>query len=314
MQFDGRTATLSGGVYINASLINGREPWELKMTGDQLQVDLLEDVQIRDVGAMREATIKQVSLLESDDRPVMVQAIQLAPDGVTEAKHMIHAAKLTLTPSAGGKLVGDGPGWYRGWMRPQRGGLLTGEGDQELVDGQDSELTGIHLVFNDSMQGDMTGRSLDFLRGVRVGVRPVANWEEAFYAETMDAISMGDSTLDCDRLRFTVEPGFDASRRISGAPTPWEMEATSGVVFRTRSDRGLLAVTASRAAYSSLKDLFTLDGAPNRAATFKQTLPDGSPGPEGAVWTMSIRTRTMNIENLVPERFQIATPATTSTR
>ncbi len=96
------------------------------MTGDQLRVDLLEDVQVRDMGAMRAATVKQVSLLQSSNRPVMVQAIQRAPDGVMEAKHVIHAAKLTLTPAAGGKLVGDGPGSYRGWMRPQPDGLLSG--------------------------------------------------------------------------------------------------------------------------------------------------------------------------------------------
>jgi hypothetical protein len=314
MIFDGRTAVLSDGVNIHASLLNGREPWDLNMTGDELRVDLLEDVQVRDMRAMRAATVKQISLLQSNNRPVMVRAIHRARDGVMEAKHVIHAAKLTLTPAAGGKLVGDGPGSYRGWMRPQRGGLMSVPGNQELVDGQDSKLTGIHLVFNDSMQGDMTGRNLDFLRGVRVAVRPVGSWDEVFDAKAMDAISMGDSTLDCDRLRFSVEPGYDTSRRIPGAPTPWEMEATSGVVFRTRNERGLLAGTASRAAYSSSKDLFTVDGAPNRAATFQQTLQDGSKGPEGAVRTMSIRPRTMKIENLVLERFNIATPARTTNR
>lgn len=314
MLFDGRTATLSGGVDIEASLVNGREPWDLNMTGDQLRVDLLEDVQIRDMRAMRSATMKQISLLESNSRPVMVQAVHRAPDGVIEAKHVILAKKLNLTPAAGGQIVGDGPGWYRGWMRPKKEGLLASTGGQSLVDGQDSQLTGIHLVFNDSMRGDLADQNLDFLRGVRVAVRPVAGWEDAFDARTMDSISMGDSTLDCDRLRFTVDPGFDTNRRVPGAPTPWEMEAISGVVFRTRNDKGLIAGTASRAAYSSLKDLFTVDGAPNRAATFKQTLNDGSQGPEVAVSTMSIRPKTMKIENLVLERMNIAAPPTTPKR
>lgn len=308
MIFDGRTAVLSDGVQIQASLLNGLEPWDLNMTGDQLRVDLLEDVRVRDMQTMRAATLKQVSLLQSSNRPVMVQAIQRTPDGVMEAKHVIHAARLTLSPVAGGKLVGDGPGSYRGWMRPQNDGPFFGSGKQGRVATANSELTGIHLVFNEAMQGDMTSRNLDFLRGVRVATRPVRNWEEAFDAKAMDAISMGDATLDCDRLRFSVEPGFDAARRVPGAPVPWEMEATSGVVFRTRNERGLLAGTASRAAYSSSKDLFTVEGAPNRAATFQQTLQDGSKGPEGAVKTMSIRPRTMKIENLVLERFNIATP------
>jgi hypothetical protein len=86
------------------------------------------------------------------------------------------------------------------------------------------------------------------------------------------------------------------------------MEATSGVFFRTRSDRGLLEGTASRAAYSSSKDLFKVDGAPNRPAIFRQTLSDGSKGPEGAVRTMSIRPGTMKVEDVVLERLNIATP------
>ena len=314
MIFDGRTAVLSDGVEITATLLNEKETWNLHMTGDRLQVDLVEGVQVRDMQTMRSATVQSVSLMQAANRPVLVQALRRGGDGVVEARHMLHAIKLTLTPENGGRLIGEGPGWYRGWMIPKTAGGMFGERDQTPPDPNDRTITGIHLVFNDSMQGDMFARNLDFLRGVRVGVRSVATWEEVFDARAMDAISLGESTLDCDRLRFNVEPGYNAKTRLAGMPTPWEMEATSGVVFRTRNDSGLLEGTASRAAYSSSKDLFTVEGAPNRAAIFRQTRPDGSPGPEGAVRTMSIRPSTMKVENAVIERLNIATPATNGNR
>ena len=88
------------------------------------------------------------------------------------------------------------------------------------------------------------------------------------------------------------------------------MEATSGVIFRTRSERGLLEAAASRASYASAKDRFLVEGAPGLPAMFKQTLPDGSKGPEGMVRTITIRPSTMAVENAVFERFNIATPKT----
>jgi hypothetical protein len=315
MIFDGREAVLTDGVDVTAALISNHQPWELSMKGDRLQVSLSEGVQVRDMKSMRRATIERVSLLQAEQRPVMVEALRRATDGVLEAKHLIHAAQLNLTPSGGGQIVGVGPGSYRGWTAaaPQQG-LLGGSSRATPIDGAPRELTGIHLIFHDSMQADMQSRSLDFLRGVRVGVSPIASWEDAFDARQMDAISSGQSTLDCDRLRFNIEPGYEHSRRIAGDKTPWEMEAVSGVVFRTRNERGLLEGTASRAAYSSSKDLFTVDGAPNRPAIFRHQLPDGSKGHEGAVRTMSVRPGTMKIEQAVLERLNIATPPNLNTR
>ena len=311
MIFDGRTAVLTEGVDITAELVNEGEHWNLHMKGDRLQVDLTQAVQVRDMQAMRRAAVQSVALMQSAERPVIVQALRRGTDGVLEARHMLHANQLTLSPDAGGRLVGQGPGWYRGWMIPKSDGPLSGRQNQSAKDPNERSITGIHLVFNDSMQGDLYARKLDFLRGVRVGVRSVESWEAVFDAQKMDAISVGESTLDCDRLRFNVEPGFDNSRRLAGTPTPWEMEANSGVVFRTRNDSGLLEGTASRASYSSSKDLFTVEGAPNEPAIFRQTRADGSAGPEGAVRTMSIRPGTMKVENAVIERLNIATPPQT---
>lgn len=311
MIFDGRTAILSDGVEIAAELIQNRQQWDLKMNGDRLQVDLIADVELRDVQSLRTAQMQQVALLGTSTRPVFVQAQRTAPDGLREAKHLIHAERLVLTPVDGLKLVGAGPGWYRGWQRGVQGNALlpnTGvQAGQQI--GTDRTLTGIHLTFNDSLRADATLRNVEFVSGVRVGTKTLTGWDESFDAYQMDAISEGESTLDCDRLRFSVDPAFSRAAGSSGS-RPWEMEAISGVVFRTRNERGLLEGTASRASYSSVKDLFTVLGAPNQAALFRQTLPDGSAGPEGAVRSMTIRPKSMKVESAVVERLNMASPNT----
>ncbi len=312
MRFDGRTALLTGGVDITASLINDGQPWDLGMRGDRLQVDLVEGVEVRDVKTMRNATIRSVSLMQASDQPVIVQAIQRAVDGVRESKHILQATQLTFSPLSGGGLLGQGPGWYRGWFVPQNGSgsfQLASQRTPAARNPEDeSKLTGVHLVFGDSMRGDMQARTLDFLKGVRVGIRPVSDWDESFDAAAMDSISSGESTLDCDQLRFAVAPGFESSDRMNGLPMPWEVEASSGVVFRTRNERGLIEGTAGRTGYASGKQLFTADGAPNRPAIVRQTRPDGSNGIDMRVRTMTIDLGTMTIVNQVLEGFSIPTP------
>ncbi len=324
MIFDGRTAVLSDGVEITAALLNQKETWNLHMTGDRLQVDLVEGVQVRDMQTMQERDGTErladagggssgTGPSDASRRRWRARSKAHGARGQDDA----HSGKWRTTDRRRPRMVPRLDD-----SRRQPGVCLANVIRTSVIRTSAirtsviriSAMTGIHLVFNDSMQGDMFARNLDFLRGVRVGVRSVSSWEEVFDARAMDAISLGESTLDCDRLRFNVEPGYNNGRRIAGMPTPWEMEATSGVVFRTRNDSGLLEGTASRAAYSSTKDLFTVEGAPNRAAIFRQTRPDGSPGPEGAVRTMSIRPETMKVENAVIERLNIATPAVSGTR
>ncbi len=307
MRFDGRSALLTGGVHITASLINDREPWDIGMQGDRLQVDLVEGIEVSDVSTMRNATVRAVSLMQASDRPVIVHAVQRAADGVRQSKHLLQASKLTFSPLSGGGMVGEGPGWYRGWFLPQSGNGILGKTTQPqaVPSADESKLNGVHLVFGDSMRGDMSARTLDFMKGVRVGVRPVSNWDESFDAVAMDSISTGESTLDCDQLRFAVGPGFIPADRTNGLPVPWEVSANRGVVFRTRNEQGLIECTAHRATYASSKQLFTADGAPNRPAVVRQTRADGSPGPDLAVRTMTIDVGTMTIVNQVLERFTI---------
>ncbi len=310
MTFDGKTATLTEGVDIRADMISSGQPWEIQLSGDRLEVELQDPVQMRDMASMKQAAVRRITMLQGDQRPVVARALQRGGDGVLEAKHLIYAKSLTMTPAAGGQLTGAGPGWYRGWSigdstnpfaDDEKSSSPSLVANATMIDGAMRELTGIHLTFNDSMQVDMANRNLDFLRGVRVGIQKVSNWDQAFDAAKMDAITVGQSTLDCDRLRFGVEPvGVTTPSTIAGyndaRSTPWEMEATSGVVFRTRNEQGLLEGTASRAAYSASKDTFIVDGAPNRPAIIRRTMPDGSPGPQGAVSTMTIRPKTMTFD------------------
>jgi hypothetical protein len=315
MRFDGRTVLLTGGVDITASLTNDGEPWEIAARGDRLQVDLVEGIQIGDVASMRSATVRAVSLIQAADQPVIVRAVGRAGDGVRQSQHVLEAKQLVFSPLSGGGFVGQGPGCYRAWLVPQsRSGLLASS--EPTTNQSESTLTGVHLIYGESLRGDLTNRTLDFLQGVRAGIRPVAGWEDAFDAATMDALALEESTLDCDQLRLAIAPGYSPSpaapspaarSHISSLPLPWEVQAISGVLFRTRNQYGLIEATASRSAYTSSKQLFTAEGGPNRPAVVQQTRPDGSNGPVLKGRTISIHLGSMTIVDLVLENFTFPT-------
>ena len=297
------------------------------MSGERLEVDLWDAVNLQDMSAMQQARVQSITLMKSAERPVFVEALQRAADGVLEAKHLLYAKSITMSPgmtapqiallspeqkagvSVGdGTIVGAGPGWYRAWMPSQAEGPMQREQTATMVDDADRPLTGIHLTYNDRMLADLTTRSLQFERGVRVGSRAISHWEETFDAAEMTALAVGESTLDCDQLRAAMEPSLPGRSPMLGANLPWEMQAISGVVFRTRSDKGLLEGTASRASYAASKDMFTVQGAPSRPAIIRRSLPDGTPQLETAVRSVVIRPRTMTIDSMEFERGSIATP------
>lgn len=311
MRFNGRTATLTDGVDITATMLRDSQQWDVHMTGQRLDVVLQQGVQVRKLETLRQASIQQISLTEGE-QPVRVEALRRAGDDVLEARHVMQMPQLTLTPGGGGKLVGAGPGWLRSWTRTTGKmplGPLAGQDAPEPARHPDPNaqgMTGVHLVYHDSMVGHLADKQLQFHRGVRIGVRPVTAWDEMFDAQQMSALEVGESTLDCDRLRLSVVPGYDSPRpAVAAAQTPWEAEASGGVVFRTQRQRGLFEGLASRAAYTSVKDLFTVEGVPSRAAVFRQTKPNGEPGPELTIRSLTLHPETMEIQNMELQQFNV---------
>ena len=313
MVFDGKTATLTEDVDITADLTDREQPIAVHMLGDRLEMVLLEDVNVGQFQSMQSASIQQVTMLQNSDRPVRLVTEQFEKDGLLESRHILHAPQLRILPSGNGKLVCAGPGSYRSWTFSNSEGVLS-QGRAKKTQSKEKRLMGMHLIYQDTMEGDMMDRTLAFSRGVRVRVRPVNGWKDQVDARQVAGISVGDSTVDCDKLQISIEPQPNNMPRIPGLPTPWEMQAIGGVVFRTRRDNGLLEGTASRAVYTAKKDLFTLRGAPNRGAIIKKTNVDGTPGPQVTVREMTIRAESLEIVNMELEQATIGTLPARSTR
>ncbi len=315
MIFDGKTAVLTEGVDITAELVNQNEPWSIHMIGDRLELEFWDSVQLQQVESMQGAAIQQVTLLQSETQPVLIQAEQFAADGVREARHVMQAPRLTLLPSGGGKLMGAGPGWVRSWMYADTSGPLAppdDSGSNKVTSTGERRLTGLHLVYHQALRGDLATKSLAFLRGVRVGVKPVVDWQDTFDAYEMDSISNGESTIDCDSLHITVAPTVGNRPKLPGMTTPWELQARDGVKFRSRSEQGLIEGTADNAVYASQKDLFTIEGTPNRGARISKTSPNGEQGPVLNMRKMSIRPKTLEFDMTMDSVISGKLPAKTN--
>ncbi|MAI73129.1 MAG: hypothetical protein CMM01_19785 [Rhodopirellula sp.] len=294
--FDGNTVVLSEGIDITASVLSGGDAMDLHLTGDRLQVDLAGKVEMMKPSQVQEIEIQRVTITETKERPVEIQLVRLAAGEDAQSKHLLYTRKLEFTPTElGGVIKGFGPGWYRGWLPSKEGPV---------------PYTGVHLTFKDSMQARVETKTLDFLGGVRIGKRGVAGFDAPFFdASTMDSISVGDSTLDCDRIRVNADPAGALAGAYGRNASPWELEAVDGVVFRDMGAKnGLLVGTASRVTYSNSKDLFKIDGSPNRPAFFELTNSDGTPRAKGTVRTMTVRVSTKEVENMILESLDIAAP------
>ncbi len=319
MTFDGRTARMLGGVRADASVVDDRDSWDLYLTGGALQFDLQRDARLRDVQSLRDAVLEQVLVLAAEKKPVLIEALRRNLDGELQSRHLLSTDDLRFLALDEGRLVADGPGWYRGWMRKAFGQGSSNRGSSNRRDGstrgqaassaaQDSAvnsvtnpLTGVHLTFHDAMVGELQERSLEFHRGVRIGVRPVATWEEAFDVAEMNAIGLEESTLDCERLRVQADPiaTRGAGRRSNlDRPMPWELIADGGVTFRTRNRNGLHEAVASEARYSTSKDRFTVLASASRVAKFRRIAPRGEPGLAVEFDSLVLRPEDMTVEDL----------------
>lgn len=301
MQFDGQAALLTGGVQIDAELVSGENPWSASMNGDEMQISLLHPVSITEQASMSTAQLAEINLVQTEERPVVVRAEQRSADQITEAIHLITARRLIFAPQDGGRLIGAGPGWYRGWvMMDQKRSIVTPQEPKPRGLGK-PVLQGVHLTFHDSMQGDLKNETLAFTGGVRTGVRELQSWNEAVDVNQMERLAIGEMTMDCGQLKFGITPGMPEDlRRIPGMPTPWELTADGGVVVRTNTEaRGLIEGTATRASYESKKSWLNVEGVPGQNAFIRQTWPNGKPANEFESPRMLLNLKTYEFQTIM---------------
>lgn len=312
MVFDGRTAVLTDGVDIHATIVAGdeRDVWDMQLTGDQLQVVLDQDVKVRDVESVKSATVDHVLITGSPTNPLFVTANQLTADGTRKARHVLAAPQLTLTPKSG-LLNGAGPGWYRAWMQMGAASPFTQPVANRYTTSREmanpgtalSSMFGVHLVYQKSLDANLNTKSLDFISHVRIAARHVGTWDDLIDVAQMQGLRLGESTLDCDRLRLAI----DGTRAWAPIADAWQLEAMANIAFQTRNEKGLFHGTADRASYEASKDIFLIEGSPGRAAIINQTLPTGQPGISASVNRMMVNPKTMEVQNYEFQRLQLGT-------
>ena len=297
MWFDGRTAMLTDGVDIHATIIAGkdRDVWDLQLTGDQMQLVLSQDVSVREVESVKAATVEQVIVTSSVPHPLLVTANQLTSAGLRKARHILAAPQLTFRPQTGA-LLGTGPGWYRAWVEQKPESQYA-----QLTVAPESSKFGLHLAYEKSLEVDLNRKQLDFMQRVRVAGKRVQSWDEVIDATQMQGLRLGESTLDCDRLRLAV----DTTHPQSATTVAWEMEAIDNVIFQTRVERGLYSGTADRASYAAAKDIFLIEASPGRSAVLNETLPTGQPGLSVSGTRMIANPKTMELQNFEFDRLQL---------
>jgi hypothetical protein len=354
LTFDGKVATLAGGVVLDTVITHDESTNEIQMRGDQLMWTLTDPIHLRTPASFKKSGIAEIALVQTGSQPVELTVDQFARDGVHESRHHLQTSRLAWVPGAepnpavqnaagvapvstsdgaSGMIIAPGPGSYRAWLRNANGGNLltnnaspnsnpagnaaglpTGAPDSRssawnpgMIEdangsapraGNNSEPTimGVHLIFQESMQGDLLAKTLTFRRGVRVAQQNLPDFETLMDASRMDLLSEGESTIDCDALRIAVDPSVPFRQRTMGTTTTaWEIEASGGVLFRTRTDKSAFTVTADRCGYAAAKDLFTVFGAPTRPARLQQTTAFGKPGLNLEVGHATMRLKTMEI-------------------
>ncbi|QDV44939.1 hypothetical protein Enr13x_48100 [Stieleria neptunia] len=303
MQFDGQAALLTGGVQIDSEFVSGADPWLARINGGEMQITLAKPVQLMDQASMATAELSSVSLVQTDQHAVVVRAEQRAADLATQSVHVITATRLDFSPGDGGRLLGTGPGWYRGWMMmDQDSSILAPEAAQSdhlggLV------LQGVHLTFREAMQGDLKHETLEFSGGVRTGVRKLSSWDEVVDVAQMERLAVGEMTMDCRQLKFGVSPGTPADlRSIPGMPTPWEMIADGGVVVRTNTEKhGLIEGTAARVSYESKKSWLNAQGTQGQSAFLRRTWPDGRKGFQTHSPRMLLNLKTFEFQTVMQD-------------
>ena len=354
LTFDGKQLLVLGDVRVDGEMAREDDRWEGFLRGGAVRFELTRELKLQDRQSFRQAELRRVMVFSrqaaggeaarrlgdspaagrpesgrgqdgdtglADETIVLAEAIQRDASGELQSRHLVGTRGLTFLPNSGQRLAGDGPGWYRGWFAESplaRDGKASRNQESAVKRERSSGLTGVHLAFHDAMTAEIGHRSLEFGRDVRIGVRPVTSWEEAFDVQRMESIALHESTLHSERLRIQAVPGADGdasptrdprgprtgqpaaglrmeSPRMAG---PWEMLADGGVRFRARHVNGLYEGSATEARYSSAQDRFTILGSVGRWANFRRTPPDGGAPISGEFELLVLRPEDMVIEDL----------------
>lgn len=372
MTFDGRVATLGGGVQLDAAIADNRGRSEIVIRGDQLELSLNEGVQLSAPESFRRTEVKEISLLQTSDQPVEIFVDQFAGDGVRESRHHLSTPRLSWRPGSvpagapsnpmttggqgsaalAGELLAPGPGSYRAWLRSTGGGFLRSDSGDAVAAGTqtdssrdsgawrregqggsvysggliedspppvgggfspDRTMTGVHLIYQGTMRGDLVARSLTFSQGVRLAKGAVSDFESvAVNASEMDMLATDQMTLDCEQLRIGIDPATNngsLASRSRGSMAAWELEAAGGVVFRTRTPKSLHEATADRCGYTSSKDLFVVQGAASRPAHYRQLNPYGQSMMSLDLRHATFRLRSMELVSSQIEGFRVSAPS-----
>lgn len=279
MQFDGQSALLSGGVNIDAKFITNSQPWVASINGDEMAIELSNPISLGDTSSLQSSTLAKISVVQVSETPVSVVAEQYQNNGTPQGRHLLSANRLTFLPDDGGKILGTGPGWYRGWIMNERSGSLLSNASRPERDRTHPVLQGLHLTFRENLQGDLDQQTLKFTGGVRAGGRPLDRWDEEVDVALMQRLDTDEMTLDCGQLQFGITPGMPADlRAIPGMPTPWEMSASGGIVVRMQQENGLVEGQADRASFESKKSNLVIYGTATESAAIRRTDPEGNPG------------------------------------
>ena len=369
MLFDGQTITLDGGVQASgvrasderassvrasgvrasderagASGAGAGQMHRFELVGNALVTTLAAPVDLMQLRAAGGFAPRSMRLIGSAERPVMASDRTTDASGVLTAKHQFHAKTLRFEPGAGpagasdrvdsGSVVGDGPGWYRGWFagdgRADAGvdryasigdGMLSDDdgrwGEPTFApEGDAAAWRAVHLTFDDSVVGRMRDSDVTFVGAVRLAMQPVASPEARIDASTMDRLPRGASVLDCDRLRMAMLPAGPGGLHAGGLHAggggdprqPIEVQASGSVRFRTYARENLLLGTAGSATYTSANDLFVVKGLPGTPATVRTRSPTGEVLSDALIRFFSIHPRTMVIDDFVPLSVSLPVP------
>ena len=296
LTFDGQQVEINGDVRLTGQMFVGeaQELWDISADAPRLQVQLNRRIQVTSPTDAKAAAVERVSLV-GDNQGVLLVATKLGPNNELQGRHVLNNPKLDFYAETG-QLLGSGPGWYRSWTPTQKDSPMRSVAPP-------GSLMAAHLIFNGSLEGNLSDQQIAFSRGVRVGISAVDDWSRMIDAAAMTQLSLNQGRVDCDRLMLGVSPVAQtvvAQSSLAKSP-PWEIQALGGVAFEMMTERGRFDGTAARAAFDARNDLFVLEGSPRSDAIVRGTSPTGQPLGSVRMPSFTLRPDTMEVDMLVGE-------------